>query len=61
MDYLASQKNVNEQSLRRAMVYGSVLGSFCVEKFGVERLTRITRSEISARARLFSRLTSFQL
>jgi hypothetical protein len=52
---------VNEQALRRAMVYGSVLGSFCVEKFGVERLTRLTRSEISARARLFSRLTSFQL
>lgn len=61
MGYLASQKNVNEQTLRRAMVYGSVLGSFCVEKFGVERLTHLTRSEISARARLFSRLTSFQL
>jgi sugar/nucleoside kinase (ribokinase family) len=61
MGYLASQKNVTEQSLRRAMVYGSVLGSFCVEKFGVERLTRLTRSEISARARLFSRLTAFQL
>jgi hypothetical protein len=43
------------------MVYGSVLGSFCVEKFGVERLTRLTRSEIFARARLFSRLTAFQL
>src|SRR6202161_2567991 len=52
MGYLARQKNVTEQSLRRAMVYGSVLGSFCVEKFGVERLTRLTRSEISARARL---------
>ena len=61
MGYLASQKAVTEQSLRRAMVYGSVLGSFCVEKFGVERLLRLTRSEISARARLFSRLTSFQL
>src|SRR5580692_2750016 len=56
MGYLASQRNVTEHTLRRAMVYGSVMGSFCVEKFGVERLTRLTRSEISARARLFSRL-----
>ena len=43
------------------MVYGSVLGSFTVEKFGVERLTKLKRSEIDARARRFAHLTSFRL
>jgi sugar/nucleoside kinase (ribokinase family) len=61
MGYLAGAGRVNEQTLRRAMVYGSVLGSFTVERFGVERLTKLKRSEITARARLFSRLTSFKL
>src|SRR5271157_2879954 len=61
MGYLASAGRMNENSLRCAMVYGSVLGSFAVERFGVERLTKLTRREITARARLFSRLTSFKL
>jgi sugar/nucleoside kinase (ribokinase family) len=61
MGYLAGAGRVNEQTLRRAMVYGSVLGSFTVERFGVERLTKLKRVEITARARLFSRLTSFKL
>jgi sugar/nucleoside kinase (ribokinase family) len=61
MGYLASVGRINEQTLRRAMVYGSVLGSFTVERFGVERLARLKRSEITARARLFSKLTSFKL
>jgi sugar/nucleoside kinase (ribokinase family) len=61
MGYLASVGRVNEEALRRAMVYGSVMGSFAVEKFGVARLTTVKRSEITARARRFSRLTSFKL
>jgi sugar/nucleoside kinase (ribokinase family) len=61
MGYLASVGGVNEEALRRAMVYGSVMGSFAVEKFGVARLTTVKRSEITARARRFSRLTSFKL
>jgi sugar/nucleoside kinase (ribokinase family) len=61
MGYLAGKGRVNEQTLRSAMVYGSVLASFTVERFGVERLARLTRKEITARARLFSRLTSFKI
>jgi sugar/nucleoside kinase (ribokinase family) len=61
MGYLASVGRVNEQTLRRAMVYGSVLGSFAVERFGVERLRHLKRVEITARARLFLKLTSFKL
>jgi sugar/nucleoside kinase (ribokinase family) len=61
MGSLASAGRINHQTLRRVMVYGSVLGSFAVERFGVERLTHLTRREIHARARRFSHLTSFQL
>ncbi|MGH9689738.1 MAG: PfkB family carbohydrate kinase [Candidatus Acidiferrales bacterium] len=61
MGYLSRVGRVNEQTLRRAMVYGSVLGSFAVERFGVERLTKLKRSEIDHRARRFAHLTSFKL
>lgn len=61
MGYLASVGRINERTLRSAMVYGSVVGSFTVERFGVERLASVTRREISARARLFSKLTAFVL
>src|ERR1700735_2952132 len=61
MGYLAGQGRINEKILRRAMVYGSVLGSFAVERFGVERLTNLTRREITVRARRFRQLTKFAL
>lgn len=61
MGYLAGVGRINEQTLRRAMVYGSVVGSFTVEKFGVSRLASVKRAEIAARARRFSKLTSFSL
>jgi hypothetical protein len=61
MGYLAGKGQVNEQTLRSAMVYGSVLASFTVEKFGVERLVKVTRKEITARARQFAKLTAFKL
>jgi sugar/nucleoside kinase (ribokinase family) len=61
MGYLAGSKSTSDASLRRAMVYGSVLGSFAVEKFGLERLRHLKQSEIHARARHFSKLTQFKL
>ena len=61
MGYLAAARRITEKTLRAAMVYGSVLGSFTVERFGVERLAKLKRSEIYARARQFSKLTSFKL
>jgi sugar/nucleoside kinase (ribokinase family) len=61
MGYLAGAGRVNESALRRAMVYGSVMGSFTVEKFGLERLRNLKRSEIHQRARHFSKLTQFTL
>jgi len=61
MGYLAGCGNKSDISLRRAMVYGSVLGSFAVEKFGLDRLRHLKRGEIHARARHFSKLTQFKL
>jgi sugar/nucleoside kinase (ribokinase family) len=61
MGYLAGAGKVNDTSLRRAMVYGSVLGSFTVEKFGLDRLRKLKNKEIHARARHFSKLTQFKL
>ena len=61
MGYLASVGNAGDMSLRRAMVYGSVMGSFTVEKFGLDRLKTLKRSEIHARARHFAKLTQFKL
>jgi len=61
MGYLTAASRINNDTLRRAMVYGSVLGSFAVERFGLDRLRRLKRREISARARQFHRLTQFRL
>jgi sugar/nucleoside kinase (ribokinase family) len=61
MGYLAGSNDKSDACLRRAMVYGSVMGSFAVEKFGLERLRHLKRSEIHARARHFSKLTQFKL
>jgi sugar/nucleoside kinase (ribokinase family) len=61
MGYLAGAKDLRDSTLRRAMVYGSVLGSFAVERFGLDRLRVLKRSEIHARARHFAKLTQFKL
>src|SRR2546429_3320041 len=51
MGYLAGSKDRSDASLRRAMVYGSVLGSFAVEKFGLDRLRHLKQSEIRSEER----------
>jgi len=56
---LAECGAADDAALRRAMIYGSVMGSFTVERFGVERLRGLTRAEIDARYRAFRDLTSF--
>ena len=61
MGYLASAGSKSDAALRRAMVYGSVLGSFTVERFGLERLLNLKTKEIHARARHFAKLTQFTL
>lgn len=55
--YLASQPELTPGAFRRAMFYGSAMGSFAVEKFGTERLQKLTREEIDARFAQFRELT----
>jgi len=57
MGYMASQKQVTREVLKKAMFYGSVMGSFAVEKFGPERLQELSRDEIEQRFQTFRSLT----
>lgn len=60
MGYLASQRQLDEAALRRAMIFGSVMASFNVEEFGTERVRRLTHDEINQRFREFKRFTHFE-
>jgi sugar/nucleoside kinase (ribokinase family) len=60
LGYLAGTPTVDEPGLRRAIIMGSTLASFCVEAFSLDRLRTLSRPEIDARYRLFKRLTHFE-
>jgi len=60
MGYLAKSGDLSEANLRRAVVYGSAMGSFAVEKFSVERLLEITPADINRRVGEFHRLVNFE-
>ena len=60
MGYLASQETLDENAMRRAMIFGSVMASFNVEEFGTERVRRLTHAEINDRFRAFKRMTYFE-
>jgi sugar/nucleoside kinase (ribokinase family) len=55
--YLASQPEQTPAAYRRAMFYGTVMGSFACERFGTERLQALTRAEIDARFHQLRELT----
>jgi sugar/nucleoside kinase (ribokinase family) len=55
--YLASQKELTPEVLRKAMFYGGVMGSFAVERFGTERLQGVSRDEIEERFKLFREIS----
>lgn len=59
MGYLSGAKGSIEANLRRAMVYGSVVASFCCEGLGLRRTTRVTRGEIDRRVNDLERLGRF--
>lgn len=60
MGYLARTGDLSEANLRRAVVYGSAMGSFAVEKFSVERLLEIGPGDIANRVGDFHRLVNFE-
>jgi sugar/nucleoside kinase (ribokinase family) len=60
MGYLARTGDLSEANLRRAVVYGSAMGSFAVEKFSVQRLLEITPNDIQRRVADFHKLVVFE-
>jgi sugar/nucleoside kinase (ribokinase family) len=58
--YIASQPALTPAVFRRAMFYGSVMGSFAVERFGTERLQKLDKSEIEDRFALFRQLSHLE-
>jgi len=61
MGHLAQCGRVDDGDLRRAVIYGSVLGSFAVERFSVERFKDLSVEEIEDRVRAFREMTVFEL
>jgi sugar/nucleoside kinase (ribokinase family) len=59
MGYLASAKGGIDANIRRAMIYGSVVASFCCEGFGLQRTTKVTRKQIQQRVKELERLTRY--
>mgnify|MGYP003575555903 CR=1 FL=1 len=59
--YLAKVGTINFTNMKNAIIFGSALASFCVEKFGTERIKNLTREEIGARVQEFVQLSSFEI
>ena len=53
------QGHIDRRELSRAVIYGSVMGSFCCERFGVDRFRTLTRAEIDGRFQEFKKFTDF--
>ncbi len=61
MGYLSTQEDVTFDSLKKAVIAGSALASFCVEKFGTQRLEELTKNELDERIKAFYTLSQFEL
>lgn len=59
--YLAKTENISFNNMKNAVIYGSNLASFCVERFGTERMEKLTQNEIKNRLEQFKKLTQFDI
>ncbi len=59
--YLAKLQSINFANMKNAIIFGSALASFCVEKFGTERLQNLSNEEISNRIQEFVKLSKFEI
>jgi len=59
--YIAETENISFQNLRNAVIHGSNLASFCVEKFGTERMQQLSKEEVDRRLNQFKQLTQFDI
>jgi sugar/nucleoside kinase (ribokinase family) len=60
MGYIAKSGDLSPENLRRAMIYGSAMGSFAVEKFSIERLLEVDAKQLAARVGDFRKLVAFE-
>ena len=59
--YLAKTEDISFENMKNAIIYGSNLASFCVEKFGTERMEQLTKNEVKNRLQAFKDLTQFDI
>ena len=59
--YLAKTEDLSFENMKKAIIYGSTLASFCVEKFGTERMESLTSEEVNKRLQQFKTLTQFEI
>ena len=59
--YLSKSNDLTFENMKTAVIYGSVMASFCVEKFGTEKLTEINQEDVKRRAEEFVNLSNFKL
>jgi sugar/nucleoside kinase (ribokinase family) len=59
MGFLATAKGSVDQNIRRAMIHGSVVASFCCEGFGLNRTDKVTRAQVNLRVKELANLTKF--
>ncbi|WP_299666160.1 PfkB family carbohydrate kinase [uncultured Polaribacter sp.] len=59
--YLAKTEDISFENMKNAIIYGSNLASFCVEKFGTERMQELTTDEVKTRLQAFKELTQFDI
>lgn len=59
--FIAQSENISFGNMKNAIIYGSNLASFCVEKFGTERMETLTKAEVAIRLQQFKSLTQFDI
>jgi sugar/nucleoside kinase (ribokinase family) len=59
--YMASTRDISFDNMKRAVIFGSNLASFCVEKFGTERMKNLGKEEVQNRLQQFKQLTQFEI
>ena len=59
--YMAKVGTINFNNMKNAIIFGSALASFCVEKFGTEKIKNLTQAEVAARVQEFVSLSSFNI
>ena len=59
--YLSSTHDISFESMKRAVIYGSAMASFCVEKFGLERIQNLSHGELEERLQMFVDLVQFEI